>query len=153
MKTKEFIKAVKKLGYYPLEDNEKIKIARSQSDTYAYAYVSTKYRNFFRTDYFPFTELTSEKQAELLDALIEYARTPIEEREEEKVYRLRHKWLEVNCDDGDAYLNFHKFDKTCFLSNDLEAISITPLGTRAEWEQRTGRTYAQLMQEFDEEED
>lgn len=91
MKTSEFIKAIKKLGYYPKEYNAIIKIAKSQSVPYVYADVATKHRNALRTDYFPFAELTSEKQAELFDVLIEYARTPLEEREEEKVYRLRHK--------------------------------------------------------------
>jgi hypothetical protein len=152
MKTLEFIKAIKKLEYYPKEDNAIIKIANSQMIPFVYADVATKHRNVLRTDYFPFTELTSEKQAELLDVLIEYARTPIEEREEEKVYRLRYKWLEENCEDRDAYLNFDKYDKTCFLSNDLETTSVTLLGTRAKWEQRTGRTWAQLMNEFDVEE-
>ena len=152
MKTSEFIKAVKKLGYYPYEENVIIKVTRSQTNPTSFAHVSKKYQNVFTTDYFPFMELSNEKQVELLDVLIEYARTPIEEREEEKVYRLRHKWLEKNCEDRDAYLNFNKFDKTCFLSNDLETTSVTPIGTRAEWEQRTGRTWSQLMNEFDAEE-
>lgn len=149
MKTKEFIKAVKKLGYYPLENNAIIKITKSQTIPLVYADVSTKHRNALQTDYFPFTELTSEKQAELLDVLIEYARTPIEEREEEPRYRLRHKWLEEFCEDRDAYLNFDKYYKTCFLSNDLETTSVTLLGTQAEWKKRTGRTWEQLMNEFD----
>jgi hypothetical protein len=149
MKTKEFIKAIEKLGYYPYEENVIIKVTRSQSIPFVYADVATNHQNVLGTDYFPFMELSNEKQVELLDVLIEYARTPIEEREEEKVYRLRHKWLEENCENRDAYLNFDKCDKTCFLSNDLEATSVTLLGTRAEWEQRTGRTWAQLTQEFD----
>ena len=149
MKTKEFIKAIEKLGHYPYEENVIIKVTRSQSIPFVYADVATNHQNVLGTDYFPFIELSKDEQAELLDVLIEYARTPIEEREEEKVYRLRHKWLKENCEDGDAYLNFNKRYKMCFLSTDLETTSVTPLGTRAEWEQRTGRTWAQLMQEFD----
>lgn len=154
MKTLEFIKAVKKLGYYPLENNEKIKIARPQSVPYVYADVATKYRNVFRTDYFPFTELTSEKQAELLDVLIEYARTPLEEREEEPKCKLRHKWLCLDeFGDEKAFLNYCAENKNVFNSSE-ESVEdeILTTGTQAEWKKRTGRTWAQLMNEFDVEE-
>lgn len=147
MKTKEFIKAIKKLGYYPKEDNAIIKIAKSQTIPLIYADVSTKHRNVLQTDYFPFIELTSEKQAELLDVLIEYARTPLGEREEEKVYRLRHKWF-----DKESYLNFNSSLEECFIGNGEEIANYHVTGTQAEWKKRTGRTWAQLMNEFDAEE-
>ena len=146
MKTKEFIKAVKKLGYYPLGNNAIIKIMKSQTIPLVYADVATKHRNALQTDYFPFTELTSEKQAELLDALIEYARTPIEEREEEPRYRLRHKCLNSPC-----YLNYDQASKGFYFGDDESAPCVHIDGTSKEWEERTGRTWAQLMQEFDKE--
>lgn len=154
MKTSEFIKAIKKLGYYPKENNTIIKITESQTITLVYAGVSIKHRNVLRTDYFPFTELSKNKQSELLDVLIEYARTPLDEREEEPKYRLRHKWLCLDeFGDEKAFLNYCVENKNVFNSTE-ESVEdeILTTGTQAEWEQRTGRTWEQLMNEFDVEE-
>lgn len=154
MKTKEFIKAIEKLGYYPLENNAIIKITKSQSIQFVYADVATNHQNVLGTDYFPFTELSKDEQAELFDVLIEYARTPLEEREEEPKYRLRHKWLCLDeFGDEKAFLNYCVENKNVFNSTE-ESVEdeILTTGTQAEWEQRTGRTWAQLMNEFDAEE-
>ena len=143
MKTKEFIKAVKKLGYTVKKDRDLLYV-KDGNETFMLV------RQNIRNNIDASRGLNIED--DLFNLLIEYARTPVPEREEEPRYRLRHKWLEKNWEDGDAYLNFNKVRKTCFLSNDLETTSVTPLGTRAKWEQRTGRTWEQLMQEFDAEE-
>ena len=98
MKTKKFIKEVKSMGFdvgeshYLLEildDNETLIGAVSKEE---FASLVTNYPGFYRLDY--------NSKIRLLNLLSKYAKTPIEDREEEKYYyRLRgfntleHKYL------------------------------------------------------------
>ena len=43
-----------------------------------------------------FAEMGEERRALLLDTLYEYARTPVEERENKKKYQLKHRWLDFS---------------------------------------------------------
>ena len=64
-------------------------------------------------DYRGFDDLEHGRKEELFNLIVEYARTPIEEREEPKKYYLKHKWLTNN---GCSYncLNFY-VDKNKYL--------------------------------------
>lgn len=61
--------------------------------------------------YYAYDKLCNEDKEKLFELLVEYARTPIDEREEEKKYYLKHKWL--RCLGGCALLHestkFHTF--------------------------------------------
>ena len=50
----------------------------------------------------------------MIKASVKFAETPLDEREEEKKYYLRHKWIKGTCDN---YLNFYK-SRTGYVIND-----------------------------------
>ena len=91
MKTKEFIKRVKELGFEVginggtacVLKNDYTTIMRVEVDKTFVAdcfYLSNK-------------SLEEEIREKLFDLLVEYAKTPIEDREEEKKFYLRHRYL------------------------------------------------------------
>lgn len=62
-----------------------------------------------------FAEMGEELRALLLDTLYEYARTPVEERENKKKYQLKHRWLSGR---GLKYLCYDKLSYVYFLSEE-----------------------------------
>ncbi len=75
MKTKEFIKEVKKLGY------EKVDVARDRINIIDYGLCKASVSLKIEKDIFLDTGSYS-----IVKLIVEYADTPIEEREEEKLY-------------------------------------------------------------------
>ena len=121
MKTKEFIRRVEELGYfinkyvdyYEIKDVDKNLIAVTNKIMFLQ----------LNTDYYQWDELCEIDKKELFDLLIEYAKTPIEDREEEKKFYLRHKWLNL---DTYNYLHLDVDDGSCML-NDNEELSYTKI--------------------------
>lgn len=75
-----------------------------------------------------FADLDNDLRRILLDTMYEYARTPVEDREEEKRYKLKHRFLKtssgysflsVNNEDGVVYLGGY-FQAKGFQSNFTE---------------------------------
>lgn len=60
-----------------------------------------------------FAEMAENLRVLLLDTMYEYARTPVEERENQKKYYLKHRWLVC---DGLEYLCYDKGSYIYFLS-------------------------------------
>ena len=98
MKTKQFIKEIKSMGFdveetYDilaiLDDNETL-IATVPKEEFAG--LVTNYLGFYRLDY--------NTKLRLLNLLIKYAKTPIEDREEEEKYYLKLRGI-----DGRRFLN------------------------------------------------
>ncbi len=83
MKTSEFIKRVEELGYLVTKQTTRYVIEKSVSEELAnyVADVDLRYRNTIRTN--------SVENDELLDLIVEYAKTPLDEREEEKKFRVK----------------------------------------------------------------
>lgn len=79
MKTKEFIKRVEELGYKVRKVYSQIEI---MSQGLIVATVSTKRMYVIKS--FCFVDVEWKNQDKLFDLIIEYAKTPIDEREEEK---------------------------------------------------------------------
>ncbi|OFJ69698.1 hypothetical protein HMPREF2852_06605 [Anaerococcus sp. HMSC065G05] len=79
MKTKEFIKRVEELGYNVRKVYSQIEI---MSQGLTVAKVSTKRMYVIKS--FCFVDVEWKNQDKLFDLIIEYAKTPIDEREEEK---------------------------------------------------------------------
>ncbi len=79
MKTKEFIKRVEELGYKVRKVYSQIEI---MNQGLTVATVSTKRMYVIKS--FCFVDVEWENQDKLFDLIIEYAKTPIDEREEEK---------------------------------------------------------------------
>ena len=121
MKTKEFIRRVEELGYfinkyvdyYEIKDVDKNLIAVTNKIMFLQ----------LNTDYCQWDELCEIDKKELFDLLIEYAKTPIEDREEEKKFYLRHKWLNLGTDN---YLHLDVDDGSCML-DDNEEFSYTKI--------------------------
>ena len=146
MKTSEFIRKVESLGYTADVNDYEIFVEIPCFDALV-ACVSINTTNVINTKWTAFIESPESERAELFTALAEYASTPIEQRAEEKVYQLRHKWLGRA---GGNYLNF---------VSDEGRVGLTPIAqdniyktkaTVKQWEEWTGRTWEQLLQEFDE---
>ena len=95
MKTKDFITEVKKLGFKVNVKNIKgIWIENSNGSNVAYV---CRYKMYeFDTAFLAFENIPESHKVSLFNLLICYTRTPLEEREEEKKYYLRHKWLTNN---------------------------------------------------------
>lgn len=91
MKTKEFIKRVEELGYfvnsfkgyYEIRDVDKVIIAVINKTIFLQ----------FSTDYPGWDKLCDKDRKELYNLVIKYASTPIEDREEEKKFYLRHRYF------------------------------------------------------------
>lgn len=90
MKTKEFVKKVEELGYkvkaydftYNIINNG---LKLSSIDKFIPMRIST---NYYEHD-----KLCDEDKEKLFDLMVEYAKTPIKSRKEEKKFYLKHKWL------------------------------------------------------------
>lgn len=127
MLTKEFIKEVEKLGFKILKNKEYILIH------YGFEKVAYVYKNdifSLGTGYIPFYNLSKELQEKLYNLMDEYARTPIDEREEQQKFYLKHKWLRRSKDIG-YYLNLY-LDEDYFLGNFAEKGSYKTQFTQAE---------------------
>lgn len=99
MKTNEFIKEVKAIGFIvAIGNNERLLEVRKQ-DSDLIATVTTNKRFYFYNNHNSFYALEENKKQQLFNLLTEYASTPVEEREEEKKYMYRIKkvdGLELN---------------------------------------------------------
>ena len=99
--TKEFIKEVKKLGFIVEEDTGAIEIYLN-NERIAYVY---RYEIFSaNTAYIPFDVLSKEFVEKLYSLVDEYARTPLEYREEPQKFYLKFK-LPTNYSDDFLNLN------------------------------------------------
>ena len=116
MKTKEFIKKVEELGFtvcitedtvYVLKDNE-------------YIVVTVGVNKAFMIDCFYFMYMSSEEgiREKVFDLVVEYAKTPVEDRDEEKKFYLRHRLIQT---DG-CYMYLQK------TSDDDKKMSVRVLG-------------------------
>lgn len=124
--TKEFIKEVEKLG---LEVDEVINTISiyDGNDELAYIY---KNKKFCVGTYPGFSEYLSEELQEKLYNLIdEYARTPLDEREEQERFFLKFK---IETDDDCNFLNYDKNDDEPTLDNSLETSNFQTRFTQKE---------------------
>lgn len=99
MKTKEFIKRVEELGY-PLSSSYYCWEIRNKKN-YLIAVVSKDVLYKISTDSAYWDGISDEDKNKLLGLLIEYAKTPVKDRKEEKKFYLRHRWLMTEF--GDTY--------------------------------------------------
>lgn len=111
MKTKEFIERVEELGF-KVRRLEYI-IGRKELEIHRVGYPATvagvceNYRNMFNTNTAEFHMLPPKKQYELFFLLVDYADTPVEEREEPKKYYIRQKYIRNDWN----YLNYNTDSK------------------------------------------
>ena len=126
LKTKEFIKEVRSLGLEIAESLYEISIYDGNDEL---AYIR-KDKRFYVCTYFEFSEYLSEELQEKLYNLIDkYARTPLEEREEQERFFLKFK---IETDDDCNFLNYDKNDDEPKLDNSLETSNFQTRFTQKE---------------------
>lgn len=102
MKTKEFIEKIEEWGYQIEDIKDCFSIKLEMFIPSRLAVVSHKEMFIFDTFYPAFSNLNEEEQKELFDLIVEYSSTPIEDRKEEKKYKIKHKFLK-NSNGKEAY--------------------------------------------------
>ena len=121
MRTKEFIKRVKELGFeveYGLGEKGELVEFRIGDDEEDFVVIWPKFTFAISTIEYGFVDLKDPLPLEELYKLcFEYASTPVKDREEEKKFYLRHKWLNL---DTDNYLHLDVDDGSCMLNDDEE---------------------------------
>lgn len=106
MKTKEFIKRVEELGYLVNEGYVDWQISRlNKGQDLLVALVNKNNLSRISTDFGGWWDIPNEEKSKLLDIIIEFAKTSIEDRKEEKKYYLKHKWI------SDKTVTYLKFDR------------------------------------------
>ena len=99
MKTKQFIKEIKPMGF-DVKDLENVIVIIDSNEDFIAKVSKVKFGGL-ATDYPEFYRLEHNTKLRLLDLLIEYAKTPIEDRKEEEKYYYRLKGF----GDYEYYLN------------------------------------------------
>ena len=115
MKTKEFIKKVEEMGFTVCITEDTVDVLKDNEDIV----VTVVVNKAFVIDCFYFMNMSSEEgiREKVFDLAVEYAKTPVEDREEEKKFYLRHKWLNL---DTDNYLHLDVDDGSCVLDDNKE---------------------------------
>lgn len=93
MKTKEFVKKVKELGLGVYTHGRDLDI-ESGYYNYVVATIDIKEMYGLSISYNDYIALDEDTKKELYKLCIEYAATPVDEREEERKFYLRHKYFQ-----------------------------------------------------------
>ena len=112
MKTKEFIKRVKELGYKVNKNGNEIVIMK-----YRFVVARTYTNKIYVVTCCGFVNIGLGSESKLFDLIFEYAKTPIDEREEEKQYYLKHKYFK-NWDNV-QYFTFDYIHKCAYVRSKL----------------------------------
>ena len=116
MRTNEFIKKVKGLGFDVLSHYDCIDIGTDVHETIAS--VSVDEILSVDTDWSGWHDLSKIQKGRLFDLLVEYAKTQIEERKEPKKYYLRHRWISGGF--PNYYLNIYIDNNKSFIHDKTE---------------------------------
>lgn len=109
MKTKKFIKEIKSMGFH-IKDYEVVTVIIDSNEDFIAKVSKVKFGGL-ATDYPEFYRLEHNTKQQLLNLLIKYAKTPIEDREEEEKYYYRLKGIERRI----VYLNQERETLNCFI--------------------------------------
>lgn len=94
MKTKEFIKKIEQLGYLVTEGYADWQISRiNKGQDLLIAIVNRNNLSRISTDFVGWWDIPNKDKSKFLDIIVEFAKTPIEDREEEKKFLIKHKYL------------------------------------------------------------
>lgn len=111
MKTKKFIKEVEELGFRFLQCTKDIEI---YYENYQVAYIFWHWRFYVGTTCWFRDHLPKELQEKLYDLIDEYARTPIEDREEQQKFYLK---FITESNNSRHYLNYRESFNSIELNN------------------------------------
>ena len=128
MKTKEFIKRVNELGFKAHKTVTQIDII-ANGFTLARVYTNRMYV----MNAFTFINIEWRNQDKLFDLIVEYVKTPIEDRKEEKKYYLRHMYFK-NWNDR-QYFTFDYIHKCAYVRSKLSTCKAMQQFTEKEIEE------------------
>ena len=116
IKTKEFIKRVEQLGYLVNEGHVDWQISRiCKGQDLLVALVNKNNLCRISTDFGGWWDIPNEEKSKLLDIIVEFAKTPVEDRKEEKKFYLEHKYFK--CTNGDSrYFQIYESNGTPWLN-------------------------------------
>lgn len=148
MRTKEFIKRAVGIEGVIRHVYEGECLCLETSGGRVLAQVSLDEPYGISTDYVYFYKLETQVKEELLTLLHEYAKTPLEEREEPpKKYRLQHKLGEK------GYNSFLRYDgNTLDFGSRVASSTFRTTATINEWEHLTHMAWSELLLQFTAEE-
>ena len=144
MRTSEFIERVnlnKNIIGLEIEDVECFRLISKRRKTLAR--VSKNKELEIDTDSNDFSFLPKKEKEDLFSLIIEYAITPLEDREEPKKYKLKHKLVR-----GYSYLNYDEDDKELRFSTEKQIGVFKTTFTIREWELLTEQTWEDLLIQF-----
>ena len=144
MRTSEFIEKVnlnKNIIGLEIEDVECFRLISKRRKTLAR--VSKSKELEIDTDSNDFSFLPKKEKEDLFSLIIEYAMTPLEEREEPKKYKLKHKLVR-----GYSYLNYDEDEKELRFSTEKQIGVFKTNFNIQEWETLTGQTWEDLLLQF-----
>ena len=144
MKTSELIKKameIEGINDYRQEGEMLCFYASKRNEIVAYVNLIKKFK--IATDFGNFSKLPSFSQELLLDLFYEYAKTPLEEREESNKYKLKHKLAR-----GYSYLNYDEHCKELRFSTEKQIGVFKTAFTIQEWESLTEQTWEDLLLQF-----
>lgn len=127
MRTKDFMREVKAIGFVAIIGDEHLLI--KDLEGYNLAYISTTKTYSFNTVGDFFQKLSEFDRKRLFNLLVDYASTPLEDREEQERFFLKFK---IEIDDDCKYLNYYKEEDELTLDNSLETSSFQTLFTDKE---------------------
>lgn len=114
--TKGFIRKIRSLGFIVLNESTEALYINDLNGKVV-ASVCRRERYKFSTYYFAFGNISEFNQKNLTNLLVEYASTPIDEREEQERFFLKFK---IEIDDDYKYLNYYKEEDELTVDNSLE---------------------------------
>lgn len=146
MKTKEFIKRVEELGFWVEELKNIINVCEDEAGFYLVT-IDKNYQYILNNMGKGYKNLDDYKKRDLLKVCYEYAITPVEEREEEKKFYLRHRWM-VGASKSTNYLNLFVDTGDMVLSGEQQDSSAKTEFTKKEIEEIKER-YNTDLSDFD----
>ena len=146
MRTSEFIEKVLEFKDIDKHERENGVIRFYDNQVSLIAVVSEKEPMKMNTCFLRFGYMKKYTKLEFLTLLYEYAKTPLEEREEPKKYKLKHKLIKEEGEEG--YLNYIINKKELIFSTDAETRYTKATATIQEWESLTEQTWEDLLLQF-----
>lgn len=134
MKTKEFIKAAEDFGLVVKENQGWFSLVRNcgigvNSYTLDMCQISKEDEYLMNINYPELKKISRGDRKFFIDICYEYTSTPIKEREEEKKYYLKHKWL---IDGERRYLNLYVYKNEYEINSDANLAEFKTQFTQAE---------------------
>ena len=136
MKTKDFIRRVEEMGFDAEERGDEVYLYGRDSN--GLAKISKKFKYTINTFYREFMDLNEGDKGLLLDLIFEYISTPVNEREEEKKFYLRHKFLKSSLRGitrENSVVNYNTRDNVSYLADKQPAGCIKTFFTLKEIEE------------------